>query len=78
VVANRHGIGEQTIYMAQAFGSFQANDIKRLKQFEAENARLKKSAAERDLKIEVMRKSPQKTGERAGLSAGLRALGLGA
>jgi putative transposase len=32
-------------------GGFQANDIRRLKQLEAENARLKKLVAERDLEI---------------------------
>jgi putative transposase len=37
------------------FGGFQANDIRRLKQLEAENARLKKLVAERDLEIEVMK-----------------------
>jgi putative transposase len=33
----------------------QTDDIKRLKQFEAENARLKKLLAERDLEIEIMK-----------------------
>jgi putative transposase len=33
----------------------QADDMKRLKQFEIENARLKKLLAERDLEIEVMK-----------------------
>jgi putative transposase len=56
VVAKRHGISEQTIYIwRKRFGGFQANDIRRLKQLEAENARLKKLVAERDLKIEVMK-----------------------
>jgi putative transposase len=55
VVAKRHGISEQTIYTwRKRFGGFQANDIRRLKQLEAENARLKKLVAERDLEIEVM------------------------
>jgi len=55
VVAKRHGISEQTIYTwHKRFGGFQANDIRRLKQLEAENARLKKLIAERDLEIEVM------------------------
>jgi len=68
-VAKRHGISEQTIYTwRKRFGGFQASDVRRLKQLEAENARLKKLVAERDLEIEV-RKSPQKTGERAGSSA---------
>jgi putative transposase len=55
-VAKRHGISEQTIYTwRKRFGSFQANDVRRLKQLETENARLKKLVAERDLEIEVMK-----------------------
>lgn len=55
-VAKRHGISEQTIYTwKKRFGSFQADDVRRLKQLEAENARLKKLVAERDLEIEVMK-----------------------
>jgi putative transposase len=51
VVAKRHGISEQTIYTwRKRFGGFQTNDIRRLKQLEVENARLKKLVAERDLK----------------------------
>jgi len=56
VVAKRHEISEQTIYTwRKRFGGIQANDIRRLKQLEAENARLKKLVAERDLEIEVMK-----------------------
>jgi putative transposase len=33
----------------------QSSDVKRLRQLEAENARLKKLVAERDLEIEVMK-----------------------
>lgn len=55
-VAKRHGVSEQTIYgWRKRFGGFQANDVRRLKQLEAENARLKKLVAERDLEIEVMK-----------------------
>ena len=55
-VAKRHGISEQTIYTwRKRFGGFQANDVRRLKQLEAENVRLKKLVAERDLEIEVMK-----------------------
>ena len=55
-VAKRHGISEQTIYTwRKRFGSLQANDVKRLRQLEAENTRLKKLVAERDLEIEVMK-----------------------
>ncbi len=55
-VAKRHGISEQTIYTwRKRFGALQANDVKRLRQLETENARLKKLVAERDLEIEVMK-----------------------
>jgi putative transposase len=56
VVAKRHGISEQTIYTwRKRFGGFQASEVRRLKQLEAENARLKKLVAERDLEIEIMK-----------------------
>jgi putative transposase len=56
VVAKRHGVSEQTIYTwKKRFGSFQPDDVRRLKQLEQENARLKKLVAERDLEIEVMK-----------------------
>jgi putative transposase len=56
MVAKRHGISEQTIYVwRKRFGGLQSNDVRRLKQLEAENARLKKLVAERDLEIEVMK-----------------------
>ena len=55
-VAKRHGLSEQTIYTWQRrFGTFQAGDVRRLKQLETENTRLKKLVAERDLEIEVMK-----------------------
>ena len=55
-VAKRHGISEQTIYTwRKRFGAFQVDDVRRLKQLEGENARLKKLVAERDLEIEVMK-----------------------
>lgn len=55
-VAKRHGVSEQTIYTwRKRFGTMQSDDVRRLKQLEAENARLKKLVAERDLEIEVMK-----------------------
>ena len=54
VVAKRHGVSEQTIYTwRKRFGGFQASDVRLLKQLAAENARLKKLVADRDLEIEV-------------------------
>jgi putative transposase len=55
-VAKRHGVSEQTIYTwRKRFGMFQADDVRRLRQLETENARLKKLVVERDLEIEVMK-----------------------
>ena len=45
-----------TIYVwRKRFGQLEAVDVKRLRQLEQENARLKKLVAERDLEIEVMK-----------------------
>jgi putative transposase len=47
---------DATIYAwRKHFGQMQANDVKRLKALELENARLKKLLAERDLDIEVLK-----------------------
>ena len=55
-VAKRHGISEQTIYTwRKRFGELRSEDVRRLRQLEMENARLKKLVAERDLEIEVMK-----------------------
>jgi len=60
-VAKRHGVSEQTIYTwRKRFGGFQANDVRRLRQLEAENARLKKLVVERDMEIEVMKEVASK------------------
>jgi transposase-like protein len=55
-IARRHKVSEQTIYTwRRRFGELQPADIKRLRQLEAENAKLKKLVAERDLEIETMK-----------------------
>jgi putative transposase len=55
-VAKKHGISDQTIYLwRQRYGTLQADEVKRLRALEQENARLKKMVAERDLAIEVMK-----------------------
>ena len=55
-VAKKHGVSEQAIYTwRKRFGAMQSDDVRRLRQLEAENARLKKLVAERDLEIEVMK-----------------------
>lgn len=60
-VAKRHGISEQTIYTwRKRFGELRSEDVRRLRQLEAENGRLKKLVAERDLEIEVMKEGAAK------------------
>jgi putative transposase len=55
-VSKRHAVSEQTIYVwRKRFGTIAVSDVRRLKALEAENARLKKLVAERDLEIEVMK-----------------------
>lgn len=55
-VAKRNEVSEGSIYAWQRrFGEMQTNDVKRLKELESENARLKKLLAERDLALEVMK-----------------------
>ncbi len=52
-VAKKHGISEQTLYAwRKRFGKLEAVDVKRLRQLEQENGRLKKLVAERDLEID--------------------------
>ena len=55
-VAAELEISEQTIYTwHKRFGKLEAVDVKRLRQLEQENAKLKKLVAERDPEIEVMK-----------------------
>jgi putative transposase len=55
-VVKRHGVSEPSIYAwRKKFGDMGADDVRRLKQLEQENSRLKKTVAERDLEIEVMK-----------------------
>jgi len=55
-VAKRHGMSEPSIYAwRKKFGDLGTDDVKRLKQLEQENSRLKKLVVERDLEIEVMK-----------------------
>ncbi len=54
--AKKNGVSEHTIYVwRKEFGAMNVADVRRLKQLETENGRLKKMVAERDLEIEVMK-----------------------
>lgn len=55
-VAKKHKVSEQAIYTwRRRFGAMEPADVKRLRQLELENAKLKKLVAERDLEIETMK-----------------------
>jgi len=55
-VAKRHGVSQPTIYAwRKKFGQLDADEVKRLKGLEQENARLRKLLVDRDLEIEVMK-----------------------
>ena len=60
-VAKRHGVSEQTIYTwRKRYGTLEVADVRRLRELEAENARLKKMLAERDLEIDVIKEISKK------------------
>ena len=60
-VAKKHGISDQTIYSwRKRFGTLEPADVKRLRQLEQENARLKKMVADRELEIDVLKEITRK------------------
>jgi len=55
-VAKKDKVSEQTIYTwRKRFGTLEPVDVKRLRQLEIENAKLKRIVAERDLEIDTMK-----------------------
>ena len=60
-VCRKHGISEPTFYAwRRKFGSMPESDVRKLKDLEKENARLKRLLAERDVEVDVMRELLQK------------------
>jgi hypothetical protein len=60
-VAKKHGVSAQTIYgWRKHFGTLEPADVKRLRQLEHENGRLKKMVADRDLEIDVLKEITRK------------------
>ncbi|MCC6202402.1 MAG: transposase [Gammaproteobacteria bacterium] len=54
-VAKKYAVSDLTIdAWRKRFGQLQAVDVKRLRQLEVENSRMKKLVAERDLDIEIL------------------------
>ncbi len=55
-VCKQHGISEQTWYRwKKKFGQMGVPDVRRLRELEKENTRLKRLVAERDLEIDAMK-----------------------
>ena len=55
-VARKHKVSAQAIYTwRRRFGELQPADVRRLRQLEIENTKLKKLVAERDLEIDTMK-----------------------
>jgi len=55
------GISANTCYVwKRKFGALQTSDVKRLRELERENARLKRLLAERDLDIDILREVASK------------------
>jgi putative transposase len=60
-VAKKHGVSAQTIYAwRKHFGSLEPADVRRLKQLEHENGRLKKLVADLTLDIDILKEVSRK------------------
>ena len=54
-VAKKQGISEQTYYRwKRKFGAMEVSEVRRLRELEKENTRLKRLLAERDLEVDAM------------------------
>ena len=55
-VARQHSVSEPTIYAwRRRYGGMEQPEVRRLRELEKENARLKRLLAERDVEVDVMR-----------------------
>jgi transposase-like protein len=55
-VARKHKISEQTLYgWRKRFGELDPADVRRLRELEAENAKLKRMVAEREMAIDTLK-----------------------
>lgn len=55
-ISRSHGITEQTFYRwKQKYGGMDTSEVRRQRELEAENSRLKRLLAERDLEIDAMK-----------------------
>jgi putative transposase len=62
-LCREHGISENTFYAwKRKYGGLERQDVRRLKELEAENSQLKRLLAERDLEIDAVRGLIRKNG----------------
>ncbi len=55
-LCKEHGVSEQSFYRWKArYGGMETPDVKRLRELEKENVRLKRLLAERDLEVDAMK-----------------------
>jgi len=55
-LCKRHGVSEQSFYRwKRRYGGMDRSDVRRLRELEKENAKLKRLVAERDLEIDALR-----------------------
>jgi len=55
-ICKAHGVSEQSFYRwRNKFGAMEVSDVRRLRQLEKENGRLKRLLAERDLELDAMK-----------------------
>ena len=55
-VARKHKVSEQTLYTwRKKFGELEPTDVKRLRSLEAENSKLKRMLAEREMAIDTLK-----------------------
>jgi putative transposase len=60
-ICRKRGVSENTFYTwKRKFGSMSKPDVKRARELEKENARLKRLLAERDVEIDVMKEIIEK------------------
>lgn len=60
-ICRKHGISEQSYYRwRKKYGGMLVSEMKRLKELEKENTRLKRLLAERDLELDVTRELLEK------------------
>lgn len=55
-LCKRHGVSEQSFYRwKKVYGGMGVSEVRRLRELETENGRLKRLLAERDLEIDALR-----------------------